>query len=137
MRFGDRILYDDGETYKEIGVFIQDINSKEAIVKFDNSKEKSIVQKKYVTFIRDMKEMDLVQAITVADYISKEKYDGHYTLLAFTSECRFCFGTLDKISYNTTSLMAKGKTIEEAIANAIKNNIDSDSISNKEDRMYK
>lgn len=137
MKFGDRVLYDDSSTYKEMGVFIQDINLKEAIVKLDNSIEKSIVQKKHLTFIRDMEKMDLVQAMTVADYISKEKYDGHYTLLAFTSECRFCFGTLDKISYNTTSLMAKGKTVEEAIENAIKNNIDSDSISNKEDRLYK
>ena len=89
MKFGDRVLYDDSSTYKEMGVFIQDINLKEAIVKLDNSIEKSIVQKKHLTFIRDMEKMDLVQAMTVADYISKEKYDGHYTLLAFTSECRF------------------------------------------------
>ena len=84
-----------------------------------------------------MEQMDLVQAMVIADYISKEKYDGHYTLLAFTSGCRFCFGTLEKMTYNSTSLMALGKTVEEAISKAIKYNIDSDSIINKEDKMYK
>lgn len=136
MKFGDRIMY-DGDGYRVMGVFLHDVNSKEAIVKLDNAKEKSIVLKQYLSFVKDMEKMDIVQAMAIADYISKEKYDGHYTLLAFTSGCRFCFGTLDKISYNTTSLMALGRTVEEAISKAIKNNIDSDGIANKEDKMYK
>ncbi len=136
MKFGDRVLYEnDGN--RVMGVYIHDVNSKEAIVKLDNLKEKSIVLENRLTFIKDMEQMDLVQAMVIADYISKEKYDGHYTLLAFTSGCRFCFGTLEKMTYNSTSLMALGKTVEEAISKAIKYNIDSDSIINKEDKMYK
>lgn len=136
MKFGDRVLYEnDGN--RVMGVYIHDVNSKEAIVKLDNLKEKSIVLEDRLTFIKDMEQMDLVQAMVIADYISKEKYDGHYTLLAFTSGCRFCFGTLEKMTYNSTSLMALGKTVEEAISKAIKYNIDSDSIINKEDKMYK
>ncbi|QJA08337.1 hypothetical protein HF520_04960 [Romboutsia sp. CE17] len=136
MKFGDRVLYED-DGHRVMGVYIHDVNSKEAIVKLDNLKEKSIVLEDRLTFIKDMEQMDLVQAMVIADYISKEKYDGHYTLLAFTSGCRFCFGTLEKMTYNSTSLMALGKTVEEAISKAIKYNIDSDSIINKEDKMYK
>lgn len=136
MKFGDRVLYEN-DGHRVMGVYIHDVNSKEAIVKLDNLKEKSIVLEDRLTFIKDMEQMDLVQAMVIADYISKEKYDGHYTLLAFTSGCRFCFGTLEKMTYNSTSLMALGKTVEEAISKAIKYNIDSDSIINKEDKMYK
>lgn len=136
MKFGDRVLYEN-DGHRVMGVYIHDVNSKEAIVKLDNLKEKSIVLENRLTFIKDMEQMDLVQAMVIADYISKEKYDGHYTLLAFTSGCRFCFGTLEKMTYNSTSLMALGKTVEEAISKAIKYNIDSDSIINKEDKMYK
>lgn len=136
MKFGDRILY-ECNGYRSMAVYIHDINSNEAIIKLDNAREKNIVMKKYLSFIKDMENMDLIQAMVIADYISKDKYDGHYTLMAFTSGCRFCFGTLDKINYNTTSLMAIGKTVEEAISKAIKNNIDVDSIIDKEYKMYK
>lgn len=136
MKFGDRVLY-NGEDYRSLGVYLHEVNSKEAIIKLDNSTEKVIVMKKYLSFIKGMENMDLIQAMIIADYISKEKYDGHYTLMAFTTGCRFCFGTLDKINYNTTSLMAFGKTVEEAIGKAIKYDIDTDSIMNKEDKMYK
>ena len=136
MKFGDRVLY-NGEDYRSLGVYLHEVNSKEAIIKLDNSTEKVIVMKKYLSFIKGMENKDLIQAMIIADYISKEKYDGHYTLMAFTTGCRFCFGTLDKINYNTTSLMAFGKTVEEAIGKAIKYNIDTDSIMNKEDKMYK
>ncbi|MGL5327823.1 MAG: hypothetical protein ACRDD7_01050 [Peptostreptococcaceae bacterium] len=136
MKFGDRILY-HGESNKILGVFIHEVNSREAIISLDNSKERVIVLKKQLEFIKGMEKMDLIQALVIADYISKEKYDGHYTLFAFTTGCRFCFGTLEKINYNTTSLMAYGKTVEEAIGNAIKKNIDCDAISDKEDKMYK
>ena len=88
-------------------------------------------------FIKNMDNMDLVHAITIADYISKEKYDGHSTLLCFTTGCKFCFGTLDKINYNTTSLMASGKNIEEAIKNAIDKKIDADKVLDNEEKMFK
>ena len=136
MNFGDRIMYkDDSNEYK--GVYIKDLNQVEAIIKLDESKEKTIVPKNKIKFIKNMDNMDLVHAITIADYISKEKYDGHSTLLCFTTGCKFCFGTLDKINYNTTSLMASGKNIEEAIKNEIDKKIDADKVLDNEEKMFK
>lgn len=136
MKFGDRILYHYEDKDLE-GVFIKELNQVEVLIKLDNKKEKTVTPKYDIKFIKDMEDMDLVHAFAVADYIAKEKYDGHYTLLCFTSGCKFCFGTLEKINYNTTSLMASGKTIEQAISNAIIKKIDADKIINNEERMYK
>ena len=128
MDFGDRIIYKD-ENREHKGVFIEQLNSVEALVKLD--------EKKDIRFVKNMDDMDLIHAIAVADYIAKEKYDGHTTLLCFTTGCKFCFGTLDKINYSTTSLMASGKTIEEAIKNAIIKNIDADKVLEYDERMFK
>lgn len=136
MNFGDRILYNYDNNVLE-GVFIKELNQVEVLIKLDSKKEKSIVSKYNVKFVNNMDNMDLIHALAVADYISKEKYDGHFTLLCFTSGCRFCFGTLDKINYNTTNLMAFGKTIEDAIKVGINKMIDSDKILAKENKMYK
>ncbi len=137
MNFGDRILYNDSNNNVFKGVFIKELNQVEVLIKLDDKKEKSIVSKHSIKFVNNIDKMDLTHAITVADYISKEKYDGHFTLLCFTSGCKFCFGTLEKINYNTTSLMASGKTIEDAIKVAIDKKIDADKISENEDKMYK
>lgn len=136
MNFGDRVLYNDNNNISK-GVFIKELNQVEVLIKLDDKKEKSIVSKHSIKFVNNMDNMDLNHAIAVADYISKEKYDGHFTLLCFTTGCKFCFGTLDKINYNTTSLMASGKTIEDAIKIAIDKKIDSDKILDNEDKMYK
>lgn len=137
MNFGDRILYNDNNNNVSKGVFIKELNQVEVLIKLDDKNEKSIVSKHCIKFVNNMDNMDLTHAIAVADYISKEKYDGHFTLLCFTTGCKFCFGTLDKINYNTTSLMASGKTIEDAIKIAIDKKIDSDKILDTEDKMYK
>ncbi|SFJ14394.1 hypothetical protein [Terrisporobacter glycolicus] len=136
MNFGDRVLYKNDDNVLK-GVFIKELNQVEVLIKLDDKKEKSIVSKNDIKFVSNMDHMDLSHAIAVADYISKEKYDGHFTLLCFTSGCKFCFGTLDKINYNTTSLMASGKTIEDAIKAAIDKKIDADKILDNEDKMYK
>lgn len=136
MNFGDRILYNENDNVSK-GVFIKELNQVEVLIKLDDKKEKSIVSKHTIKFISNMDSMDLNHAIAVADYISKEKYDGHFTLLCFTTGCKFCFGTLDKINYNTTSLMASGKTIEDAIKVAIDKKIDTEKILDNEDKMYK
>ncbi|MCC3863054.1 hypothetical protein K0040_01830 [Terrisporobacter petrolearius] len=136
MNFGDRVLYKNDDNILK-GVFIKELNQVEVLIKLDDKKEKSIVSKNDIKFVSNMDNMDLSHALAVADYISKEKYDGHFTLLCFTSGCRFCFGTLDKINYNTTSLMACGKTIEDAIKTAIDKKIDADKILDNEDKMYK
>lgn len=136
MNFGDRILYNNDNNVSK-GVFIKVLNQVEALIKLDNKKEKSIVSKSNIKFVSNMDNMDLNHAIAVADYLSKENYDGHFTLLCFTTGCKFCFGTLDKINYNTTSLMASGKTVEEAIKNGIDKKIDADKILATEERMYK
>lgn len=137
MNFGDRILYNDNNNNVSKGVFIKELNQVEVLIKLDDKSEKSIVSKHCIKFVNNMDNMDLTHAIAVADYISKKKYDGHFTLLCFTTGCKFCFGTLDKINYNTTSLMASGKTIEDAIKIAIDKKIDSDKILDTEDKMYK
>ncbi len=137
MNFGDRILYNDNNNNVFKRVFIKELNQVEVLIKLDDKSEKSIVSKHCIKFVNNMDNMDLTHAIAVADYISKEKYDGHFTLLCFTTGCKFCFGTLDKINYNTTSLMASGKTIEDAIKIAIDKKIDSDKILDTEDKMYK
>ena len=137
MNFGDRILYNDNNNNVSKGVFIKELNQVEVLIKLDDKSEKSIVSKHCIKFVNNMDNMDLTHAIAVADYISKEKYDGHFTLLCFTTGCKFCFGTLDKINYNTTSLMASGKTIEDAIKIAIDKKIDSHKILDTEDKMYK
>lgn len=137
MNFGDRILYNDNNNNVSKGVFIKELNQVEVLIKLDDKSEKSIVSKHCIKFVNNMDNMDLTHAIAVADYISKEKYDGHFTLLCFTTGCKFCFGTLDKINYNTTSLMASEKTIEDAIKIAIDKKIDSDKILDTEDKMYK
>jgi hypothetical protein len=54
--------------------------------------------------------------------IANEKYDGHFTLLKFTTNWRCCFGTPYDIMV-TNRHMAEGKTMEEAINNCIENNI--------------
>ena len=136
MNFGDRIIYKENNVeYK--GVFIKEINPVEVLIKLDEHKQKTITYKNNIKFVSNMDNMDLIHAVAVADYISKEKYDGHSTLLCFTTGCKFCFGTLDKINYNTTSLMGSGKTIEEAIKNAIDNKIDVDKILESEEKMFK
>lgn len=136
MNFGDRILYEDNGNVSK-GVFIKEINQVEAVIKLDSKKEKSVVNKDTIKAIGNMDNMDLLHALTVADYISKEKYDGHWTLLCFTTGCKFCFGTLDKINYTTTSLMASGKSIEEAIKKAIDKNIDADKVLELEEKILR
>ena len=60
--------------------------------------------------------------------IAEKEYDGHYTLMKFTTNYRFCFGTLMDVNPLTTTRMAKGKTEEEAIENGIKENVNCYSI---------
>lgn len=54
--------------------------------------------------------------------IANDKYDGHFTLMKFTTNWRCCFGTVDD-AINYHQHMAEGKTMQEAIDNCIKNNI--------------
>ena len=46
---------------------------------------------------------------------AKENYDGHYTLLRFSSDWAFCFGTLMDVNPYTTALMSHGSTPSEAM----------------------
>ena len=85
--------------------YLKEISSHEALVKLDDNPVKVVLPTDNLTFIKNMDNMDLAQALVVADYIAKEQYDGHYTLFGFSTGYRFCFGTLDKVSYHTTNLM--------------------------------
>lgn len=136
MKFGDRILFNT-EKKTTLGVYLKEVGTHEALVKLDDSPVKTVVPTDCISFVKDMEQMDLAQALVVADYIAKEEFDGHYTLLAFSTGYRFCFGTLDKVNYNTTSLMPLGKTIEEAIKKAIEKRVDVENILEREDKMFK
>lgn len=46
--------------------------------------------------------------------IANKEYDGHFTLLKFTTNWRCCFGTVDGIQ-GLSSYMAHGETLEEAV----------------------
>lgn len=56
--------------------------------------------------------------------VADEKHDGHFMLMKFTTNWRCCLGTVDDIMISTC-YMAEGKTMEEAINNCLKNNINS------------
>lgn len=50
---------------------------------------------------------------------AKEYYDGHFTLLRFTGNWRFCFGTVSELNPLIASRMAKGTTMDEALENGL------------------
>ena len=127
MQFGDRVLFNSGSS-NTLGVYLKEISSHEALVKLDDNPVKVVLPTDNLTFVKNMDNMDLAQALVVADYIAKEQYDGHYTLFGFSTGYRFCFGTLDKVSY---------KTIEEAIKKAIDGKVDVDVILDREDKMLR
>lgn len=51
--------------------------------------------------------------------IAKEEYDGHFTLMRFTTNWRFIFGTLG--NDEEIFLMESAKTLDEILDKAIKN----------------
>ncbi len=54
--------------------------------------------------------------------IANKEYDGHFTLMKFTTDWGCCFGTLE--NRMDSYYMAHGKTMEEAIEKCIKDRID-------------
>lgn len=53
--------------------------------------------------------------------MANKDYDGHFTLMKFTTNWRCCFGTID--DRDEVCQMAKGKTMDEAIEKCIQGNI--------------
>lgn len=56
--------------------------------------------------------------------IANKEYDGHFTLMKFTTDWRCCFGTLDN-THVASSKMSHGKSMSEAIKKCIANRTDS------------
>ena len=56
--------------------------------------------------------------------VANKEYDGHFTLLKFTTNWRCSFGTVND-TLAASYYMAKGKTMNEAIENCLKDNINS------------
>lgn len=56
--------------------------------------------------------------------IANRDFDGHFTLLKFTTNWRCCFGTVS--DYDYVQQMAAGKTMEEAIQRCIEGNVNVD-----------
>lgn len=55
--------------------------------------------------------------------IANKEYDGHFTLLKFTTDWACCFGTIcETVIYS--NYMAHGKTMNEAIRKCIKDRTD-------------
>lgn len=65
--------------------------------------------------------------------IADKEYDGHFTILKFTSNYGACFGTLIDPNPLATMYMAKGKTLDEALKKAINEKIDCYKIDGKID----
>lgn len=61
-----------------------------------------------------------IELLKQAREIAKERYDGHFTLMRFTTNWRFCFG--QPFNYDEIQMMAGGKTMIEAIQRGIKQN---------------
>lgn len=55
--------------------------------------------------------------------IANKEYDGHFTLLKFTTNWRCCFGTVDDVQ-GLSSYMSHGETLEEAVEACIVNRTD-------------
>lgn len=55
---------------------------------------------------------------------ANKKYDGHFTLMKFTTNWRFCFGTILE-PLPSTEFMAEGKTPEEAMRKGLEGDINS------------
>ena len=55
--------------------------------------------------------------------IANKEYDGHFTLMKFTTDWGCCFGTLDN-THVTSSKMSHGKSMSEAIKKCIANRTD-------------
>lgn len=53
--------------------------------------------------------------------IANEKYDGHFTLMKFTTNWRFIFGTI--IDCEEINYMHSGNTIDEVLDKAFENPI--------------
>lgn len=64
--------------------------------------------------------------------IANKEYDGHFTLMKFTTDWGCCFGTLDDTRM-TSYKMSHGKTMSEAIKKCIANRTDSYLISRMEE----
>lgn len=63
--------------------------------------------------------------------IANEEYDGHFTLMKFTTDWGCCFGTLDN-THMTSYRMSHGKSMDEAIENCIRNMTDNRCINRME-----
>ncbi len=66
--------------------------------------------------------------LELATEIANKKYDGHFTLMKFTTNWRFCFGTVDYdgdvfVYRDNISRMAVGETLDDSIMEAIKREI--------------
>lgn len=73
----------------------------------------------------DMLSQKDIEALDLAVDFAVRNYQGHYTLLKFTTNYRFCFGTLSEINNDIIKLIPKGFTMAEAIQNALKSKRDS------------
>ena len=76
----------------------------------------------------------LTDLLTKVTAYANEHYDGHFTVMKFTTNWRVCYGTIE--SRDEIGFMRSGKTLEEALQNLLDDPIDVYQISEKLKEMY-
>jgi len=106
--------YSDDEVNKECKICLYQINK-------ETNKYQAVGLNEwyYYNQLEIVKDMNVL--LKVVEAIAKESYGGHYTLMKFTTDWRFCFGTPFE-NEEETMYMAEGKTMYQAIMNGIVNN---------------
>lgn len=61
---------------------------------------------------------NICDVLKECERIANENYDGHFTIMKFTTNWKFCFGQPN--NYEEIQLMATGWTMEEAVEKGIK-----------------
>lgn len=60
---------------------------------------------------------ETIELLEKCEHIANQKYDGHFTIMRFTTNWKFCFG--QPLSYDEIQLMSTGKTLKEALEKGI------------------
>lgn len=65
---------------------------------------------------------ETIELLEECEYIATQMYDGHFTIMRFTTNWRFCFG--QPYTYEEIQMMAEGKTLKEALKKGIQKGTD-------------
>ena len=69
-------------------------------------------------------DLETIKSFMLLDYLAKTHYNGHFTIMAFTTNYRVMFYTAQGIEYINSAY--DGSTLKEAIDNCINENMKND-----------